>query len=70
MMFGWIIGLLLIVVLIIALDRGGVFKRNAGTATDNNTNSSAMKILESRYAKGEIDRSEFEEKKAELEKNN
>ncbi|MEX2410643.1 MAG: SHOCT domain-containing protein [Candidatus Paceibacterota bacterium] len=70
MMFGWIIGLVLVVVLIIALGRGGIFQRNAGITAANNNSSTAMETLKTRYAKGEIDKAEFEKRKAELEKTN
>lgn len=63
MMYGWIIGVILVVILIVALGKGGLFQRNTGT-----TNNSAMETLKNRYAKGEIDKAEFEERKAELEK--
>ncbi len=68
MMYGWIIGLILIVVLIAALGRGRIFQRNAGTTTIKNNNDSALETLKERYAKGEIDKDEYEERKTELEK--
>ncbi|MDX5428693.1 MAG: SHOCT domain-containing protein [Bacteroidota bacterium] len=64
-MFGWIIGVIVIIVLIVALGRGNVFQ-NKPDNTDSNT--SALETLKKRYAKGEIDKEEFEERKAELEK--
>tara|TARA_R110000868_G_scaffold125511_3_gene331481 strand:+ start:8451 stop:8657 length:207 start_codon:yes stop_codon:yes gene_type:complete len=68
-MYGWIIGTILVVVLIVALGKGGIFQRNTGTTDDGNTNNnSAMETLKNRYAKGEIDKAEFEERKTELEK--
>ena len=70
MMFGWIIGLVLVVVLIVAIGRGGIFQRNAGITAANNKSSPAMETLKTRYAKGEIDKVEFEKRKAELEKTN
>ncbi len=66
MMYGWIIGIILVIVLIAALSKGRIFQRNTDIA-DNNANTSAMEILKNRYAKGEIDEAEFEKKKAELE---
>ncbi|WP_114436338.1 MULTISPECIES: SHOCT domain-containing protein [Marinilabilia] len=69
MMFGWIIGLILVVALIVTLGRGDIFQKNTGTPESRNRNSSAMETLKDRYAKGEIGKEEFEEKKAELEKN-
>lgn len=68
MMYGWIFGVILVVVLFVALGRGGIFKKSANGPADSNTNSSAMETLKNRYAKGEIDKEEFEERKAELEK--
>ncbi|MBD3627744.1 SHOCT domain-containing protein [Cyclobacterium sp.] len=69
MMYGWVIGIILVVVLIVALGKGGIFQRNTGATDDGNTNNnSAMETLKNRYAKGEIDKAEFEERKTELEK--
>jgi putative membrane protein len=68
MMYGWIIGLILVIVLIIALGRGGIFQKSTGTTADNGRNNSAMQTLKNRYAEGEIDKEEYEERKAELEK--
>lgn len=68
MMFGWIIGLILVVVLIIALSKGGIFQKDTGTTADSKGNISAIETLKNRYAKGEIDEAEFEKRKAELEK--
>ncbi len=67
-MYGWIIGLILIVVLIATLGRGRIFQRNAGTTTIKNNNDPALETLKERYAKGEIDKDEYEERKSELEK--
>ena len=53
MMYGWIIGTILVVVLIVALGKGGIFQRNTGTTDDGNTNNNSA---------------EFEERKTELEK--
>lgn len=68
MMFGWIIGLVLIVFLIVAVGRGGFFQKNTSKIAESNTTSSALETLKNRYAKGEIDEEEFEKKKSELEK--
>ncbi|GAB3343172.1 hypothetical protein GCM10027429_33420 [Marivirga atlantica] len=66
MMYGWIIGAILIVVLIVALGRGNTFNKRTNGTGDSNTNNSAMEILKNRYAKGDIDKEEFEERKAEI----
>lgn len=68
MMYGWIIGLLLIVILFLAVKRSGVFKRNPNSTIDNNKTATPLETLKNRYAKGEIDKEEFEKRKAELEK--
>lgn len=71
MMYGWIIGLILVVVLVMALGRASFFQKKTNTpTTEPNKSSSAIEILENRYAKGEIGKEEFEEKKAELEGEN
>ncbi len=71
MMYGWIIGLAFLVVLVIVLSRGNLFRGidRGGRNTEITSGQSAKEILKSRYAKGEIDRSEFEEKMTELERN-
>lgn len=68
MMYGWIIGVILIIVLIMALGRGNIFPRNTQKTAGNNNMPSPMETLKNRYAKGEIDKAEFERKKAELDK--
>ena len=61
MMFGWIIGVVLVVVLIAALGKGNLFKANNQKSTETNIgDGTAMEILKNRYAKGEIDNAEFE----------
>lgn len=67
-MYGWIIGLIIVGIVIIALVRRSVFQRNTRAKSIGKTNSSAMETLRNRYAKGEISKDEFEEKRAELEK--
>lgn len=65
MMYGWIIGSILIVILFVAVSRAGVFKRNR--TVDPNKEVSPLKTLKNRYAKGEIDKEEYEKRKQELE---
>ncbi|MEQ9439913.1 MAG: SHOCT domain-containing protein [Cyclobacteriaceae bacterium] len=67
MMYGWIIGVILVIVLIVVLGRGGIFQKGTN---QSNHESSALEILKNRYAKGEIDKAEFEERKAEMKKAN
>jgi len=60
--WGWIIGLIFLVVLIWFIVR--TMSRDQAS---NQTNSkSALEILKERYARGEIDKNEFEEKKEHL----
>ena len=69
MMFVWIIGVVLVVVLIAALGKGNLFKTHNQKSRETNTgDGTAMEILKNRYAKGEIDNAVFEKRKAELEK--
>lgn len=68
MMYGWIIGIILLIVLIVVLVRGNLFQKKAGSDAGGTKDSSPMETLKNRYAKGEIDKNEFEDRKAELEK--
>ncbi|MDZ7846511.1 MAG: SHOCT domain-containing protein [Owenweeksia sp.] len=63
MMYGWIIGLIVIIVLLVALGRGNIFQKRPN---NTDSNASSLEILKKRYANGEIDKQEFEERKAEL----
>lgn len=58
--FMWIIWILLVVLVIWAL-RTAVTRGNQWPGRSN-----ALEILEERYARGEIDRDEFEQKRKEL----
>lgn len=58
----WIIGLIFLVVLIWFLVR--TTRRNQ--ESNHTNNKSALDILKERYAKGELDNDEFEEKKRNL----
>lgn len=62
--FGWILWLLLIGAVVWAvLALTGTMGRSAGP---QDRSKSALAILEERYARGDIDREEFEQKKADL----
>ncbi|WP_206609918.1 SHOCT domain-containing protein [Maribellus luteus] len=56
--FGWILGMAVLIVLIWAVTKG----INAGQNTPPTENKSALDILKERYARGEIDKEEFDEK--------
>ena len=58
----WIIGLIIIIAVIWMVVKG--MNRNANTG--QNSVKSALDILKDRYARGEIDREEFEERKKDL----
>jgi len=58
----WIIGLVIVIAVI-----GIVVKSmNQNTGSTQNTGKTALDILKERYAKGEIDKKEFEERKKDL----
>ena len=60
--WGWIIGLIFLVVLIWFIVR----TTSGDQASKQTNNKSAPEILKERYARGEIDKDEFEEKKSNL----
>ncbi len=60
--FGWIIGLLLLIAIIWIVVRS-VNQNNPRLQTGS---KSALDILKERYARGEIDKAEFDERKRDL----
>ena len=61
-MLGWIVGLALLIFVIWIIVRAV----NSNSGIDNPRNRTSLDILKERYAKGEIDKEEFEEKKRDL----
>lgn len=61
MMFGWIIGLLLIIFAV-------WYFTQQGFGIAQNKEESPLEILKKRYANGDLSREEYEEQKKELEK--
>lgn len=68
MMYGWIIAVIVVVILFVAFNKGGIFKRKPNSTENNRTPKTPLETLKNRYAKGEIDEEEFEKRKKELEK--
>ena len=60
--FGWIIGLLLLAAIIWII----VKSVNQNSNAHNSVSKSAIDILKERYARGEIGKEEFEEKKKDI----
>ena len=60
MAWWWIIGLIVIVIIIWLVMKAVTQNKHSN---HSNKNKSALDILEERYARGEIDREEFEERK-------
>jgi putative membrane protein len=60
--WGWIIGLIFLVILIWIIIR----ITSRGQSSNQTINRSALDILNERYARGEMDKDEFEEKKRNL----
>ena len=63
--FGWIIGIVLLILIIWVIFR----TVNGGYNTTVHSSKSAMDILKERYAKGEIDANEYDEKVKRISKN-
>jgi putative membrane protein len=60
----WIVVLGLIIWAVVALVRGG--SQSGGSDSSSSRPDSALEILKERYARGEINKAEFEEKKKDL----
>ena len=63
--FGWLLWLLvigLVIRAVVTLTGGG----RGGAGSSGGSDRSALDILEERYARGEIDREEYEQKRADL----
>ncbi|HKJ41738.1 MAG TPA: SHOCT domain-containing protein [Sunxiuqinia sp.] len=60
--FGWIIGLALLVLVVWAIVKL-VNNNNTNYSPSDNKQKTALQILKERFAKGEIDKQEFEDKK-------
>ena len=59
---GWIIGLIFLLVIIWVV----VKAVNQNTGNDRNRDKSPLDILKERYARGEIDKQEFDQRKKDL----
>ena len=62
--FGWLLWLLLFVALILVVKT--VFDSQSRSNAENTITKKALEILDERYARGEIDRREYEEKRRHL----
>jgi len=60
--WGWIIGLIVLVLIVWLIVKTTTQNRSL----EQNQGKSALDILKERYARGEIDKKEFEEKKKDL----
>lgn len=58
----WIIGLIIVIAIVWMVVKGMNRNANAG----QNSGKSALEILKERYARGEIEKEEFEERKKNL----
>ena len=66
---GWMIFWWILIILAIAVITGWLVQRGRPPRNDSSTNKSAEKILDERYARGEIDREEYRQKKKDLKDN-
>jgi len=57
--FGWIIGLIILIIMLWLITRGV----NSGNPSSPQQSKSALETLKERYARGEIDKDEYLEKK-------
>lgn len=64
--FGWIFGLLFMAALVAGVVWLVTFIASSGTSPSTRQEESALDILKKRYAKGEINKQEFEDKKKDL----
>lgn len=64
--FGWIFGLLFMIALIIGVVWLVKNVAGSGTSSSSPKEESALELLKKRYARGEINREEFEEKNKDL----
>ena len=60
--WGWLVGLIFLITLVWIIARAVNSRNQSGQITDK----SALDILKERYARGEIDKQEFEERKQDL----
>ncbi len=60
--WGWIIGIIVLLIIILVVLRSAGKQKRA----EYKDNKTALDILKERYAKGEIDKKEFEERKKDL----
>ncbi|MBW6516865.1 MAG: SHOCT domain-containing protein [Candidatus Cloacimonetes bacterium] len=60
--FGWIIGILILVIVIWIV----VKALNQNTSNNRQSDKSPLDILKERYARGEIDKQEFDQRKKDL----
>ncbi len=61
-MGGWIVGIFFLIIVVVLILAG----INRRTGTEHYRRDNAMEILRERYARGEISKEEFEERKKDL----